>query len=130
MRVTSELAFAFGGLLALVFLFSGAPLIGLFVADEDARAVALAFLPYCAVVPVLGVAAWQLDGAFLGATQGKALRTAGVIAMLLYIATDLLLASRLGNTGVWIAFLTMYVYRAASLGWFWPSLLRATQQAS
>jgi MATE family multidrug resistance protein len=130
MRVTSELAFAFGGLLAILFFFGGPPLIGLFVADEEARAVALAFLPYCAVVPLLGVAAWQLDGAFLGATQGKALRTAGVIAMLLYIGTDLVLASRFGNTGVWIAFLTLYVYRAASLGWFWPSLVRAAQQAS
>lgn len=130
MRITSELALGFGIVLATIFLVTGAPIIDLFVADADARAVAHAYLPYCAVVPVIGVIAWQLDGAFLGATQGKALRTAGVIAMVLYIGTDLVLAPRLQNTGVWVAFLTMYVYRAASLAWFWPSLLRAAQQPS
>ena len=130
MRITTELALCFAIVLATIFIVAGSPIIDVFVADPEARAVAHAYLPFCAVVPILGVVAWQLDGAFLGATQGKALRTAGLISMCLYIGTDLVLAPRLGNMGVWIAFLGMYVYRAASLGWFWPSLVRAAQQPS
>lgn len=126
MRVTSELAVCFGALIALCFAAGGAATIEVFVADDAARATALAYLPFCAAVPLLGVPAWQLDGAFLGATQGRALRTAAVLATTAYILTDLLLAPWLGNTGVWTAFLLMYLYRAVALAAFWPGLVRAT----
>ncbi len=125
MRVTSELAVAFGVVIALLYLAVGPPLIAWMVADPQARRVALASLPYCAVVPVVGVPAWQLDGAFLGATEGRALRTAAVVATTIYIGLDLLLAPRWGNSGVWIAFVAMYLARALALGAFWPALLRS-----
>ena len=48
-----------------------------------------------------------------------------VLSAALYVATDLILAPRFGNAGVWTAFLLMYVYRAAGLGAFWPRLVRA-----
>ncbi len=123
-RLTSEFAFGFGAAFSIVYLLGGAVVIEAVVADPSARAAALAFLPYCAAVPIVGVAAWQLDGIFLGTTRGRALRTAGVTAAILYVVTDLILAPRFGNTGVWIAFLLMYAYRAISLGAFWPGLLR------
>lgn len=124
MRLTSEFAFGFGILFALTYFLLGSWVIEAFIADPEARRAALDFLPYCAAVPILGVAAWQLDGLFLGTTQGKALRTAGVISAVLYLATDMLLRPAFGNAGVWVAFLAMYVYRAAALGWFVPGLFR------
>lgn len=127
MRVTSELAFALGVVISLLFFAIGPPLITWMVADPEARTMALTYLPYCAVVPALGVAAWQLDGAFLGATEGRALRTSAVIATALYLGLDLLLAPRLGNAGVWLAFLSMYVARALALGAHWPGLLRRVE---
>ena len=42
-------------------------------------------------MPVIGVPAWLLDGVFIGATRGRALRNAAILATALYIATDLLL---------------------------------------
>ncbi len=125
MRVTTRLALGFGAAISVCFFVVGDPIIRAFVADPAARAVALQYLPYCSVVPMLGVAAWQLDGAFLGATRGAALRTAAVVSMVMYVSLDLVLAARWANTGVWIAFLAMYPLRAACLAVFWPSLLRA-----
>ncbi|MEM6997136.1 MAG: MATE family efflux transporter [Myxococcota bacterium] len=125
MRITTTLALGFGGLLSLVFLVAGGPIIELMVLDVEARAVALRYLPYCAAVPTLGVVAWQLDGAFLGATQGRALRNAAVLATAAYVAADLVLVPW-GNTGVWIAMLWMYVARALALGLYWPGLVRTT----
>ena len=122
-RVTSELALFFGVLTALVFLLGGGAVIAGFVNDSEARAAAIAYLPYCAAVPVIGIAAWQLDGMFIGATQGRALRTAGVASMLMYVATDLVLSGYFANHGVWLALLTMYVYRAVCLGAYWPALM-------
>lgn len=126
-HITSELAFGFGVAMALLFLFTGTPIIDAFVKDEDARAAAIAYLPFCAAVPFIGVAAWQLDGVFLGATQGAALRTAGVAAAAAYIGVDLLLRPEYGNTGLWTAFLLMYVFRALFLGAYIPGLLRAVR---
>ena len=123
-RITAELAFTFGCVISIVFYFAGAGVINWFVNDAEARSAAIAYLPFCAAVPIVGIAAWQLDGVFIGATQGRALRTAGVISMALYVATDLYLANRFGNVGVWCALLLLYVYRAACLGAYWPSLMK------
>ena len=128
MRVTSILAIGFGAVIALAYLLVGGAIIETFVKDTDARAAALAFLPYCALVPLIGIPAWQLDGFFLGATQGQALRNAGVVAALAYVVTDMALRPAFGNVGVWTAFLCMYVYRAGALGWHVPGLLRRTSE--
>lgn len=125
MRVTTHLSLGFGAAIAVVFFATGPAIIDAFITDPQARAVALAHLPYCAVVPLLGVPAWQLDGAFLGATQGRALRNAAVVTMAVYVTVDLALAPRLGNAGVWLALLSMYVMRGVALGLHWPALVRS-----
>ncbi len=126
MRLTTELALLFGVLISLAYLFAGSALIERFVSDLEAREAALAYLPYCAAVPLIGVAAFQLDGFFLGATQGKAMRNAAIFVTLAYVGLDLILRPAFGNTGVWLAFLGMYVLRAGALGYYVPSLMRAT----
>ena len=60
MRLTSEFAFGLGFLFALLYFGLGGWVIDTFIADPEARRAALDFLPYCAAVPILGVAAWQL----------------------------------------------------------------------
>ena len=126
MRLTTELAIGFGALISALYFLGGTAIIERFITDPEARGAALTFLPYCAIVPVLGVAAYQLDGFFLGATQGRAMRNASVVTTIAYVSLDLLLRPNLGNSGVWLAFLAMYVFRAVSLGWYLPSLMRAT----
>ncbi len=125
-RLTTEFALGFGLAFSALYLVGGRVVIEGVVADPAARAAALAFLPFCAVVPLIGMPAWQLDGIFIGTTRGRALRTAGFMAAVLYVAADLILAPRFGNTGVWTAFLLMYVFRALCLGAFWPGLIRDT----
>ncbi|MEQ9505499.1 MAG: MATE family efflux transporter [Hyphomonas sp.] len=124
MRITTEFALLFGALFSLAYLAGGRYVIDAFIADPEARAAALAYLPFCAAVPLLGVAAWQLDGLFIGTTQGKALRNSGVIVAILYISADLLLRPAYGNAGVWGAFLLMYVFRAVALGAYIPGMLK------
>lgn len=126
-RLTSEFAFSFGALFSALFLFGGGAVIESFIRDPEARGAALQFLPYCAAAPLLGVAAWQLDGIFLGTTQGAALRNAGIAVAIGYVALDIALRP-LGNHGVWIAFLTMYVMRAAGLGLYVPRLFESLRQ--
>lgn len=44
-----------------------------------------------------------------------------MVAAVLDVATDLVLAPRFGNTGVWVAFLPIYLYRAALRERAYPS---------
>lgn len=126
MRLTTELALGFGVVISLSYYFGGTVIIQQFISDVEARDAALAFLPYCAAVPIIGVAAFQLDGFFLGATQGRAMRNAAIVVTAAYVGLDLVLRPAFGNTGVWLAFLGMYVFRASALGYYLPSLMRAT----
>lgn len=122
-RLTSEFAIGSAILISALYFFGGGWVIETFIRDEEARAAALHYLPYCALVPLIGVAAFQLDGIFIGTTQGRALRNAGLAVAVVYVATDLLLRGS-GNSGVWIAFLAMFVYRAIGLGLYLPTLIK------
>ena len=48
--------------------------------------------------------------------------------MLAYVLTDIVLSRSFGNTGVWIALLTMYTYRAIFLSAYLPSLMQQLRQ--
>ena len=127
-RLTAEFSFAAGLALALLFWTLGDLAIALITTDPEIRAVAGRFLPFAALIPLLGMPSWMLDGIFIGATSGRALRNAGVLATLLYLATDLALRP-LDNLGVWLALSASYVFRAGALAAFLPALLRSLDTA-
>ena len=127
-RLTGEFSLLAGIGFALLFFAAGAPLIAFFASNPGVRAQAMALLPFAAIIPAIGVPAWLLDGIFIGATRGKALRNAAIIATTLYIATDLLLRPY-GTGGIWWALTMSYAYRALALGAYLPGLLRAIEVA-
>ncbi|RJY08887.1 MATE family efflux transporter [Aurantiacibacter aquimixticola] len=122
-RLTGEFALAAGIVFALAFLLLGGPIIDLLTTDADVRDMARTFLPFAALVPLIGMPSWMLDGIFIGTTRGRALRNAGVAATILYIALDLALRP-FDNWGVWIAITASYLLRAGGLALYLPRLLR------
>lgn len=126
-RLTSEFALFGGAVISLAYWLFGQTVIDLMVTDEATYHTALVFLPFAALVPLLGAPSWMLDGVFIGATRGKALRNAALLTTAVYIGLDLLLRPY-GNMGVWIAFTASYLLRAATLGAYLPGLLRAIKR--
>lgn len=122
-RLTGEFSLVSGALLAVAFLVLGGPLIDFLTTDAEVREVARAYLPLAALVPLVGMPSWLLDGVFIGTTRGMALRNAGVVSTVLYVALDLALRP-LDNTGVWIAMTASYLLRAAGLALYFPRLLK------
>ena len=45
---------------------------------------ARAYLPWVAAAPVIGIAAWMLDGIFIGATETRAMRNAMILSVAVY----------------------------------------------
>jgi multidrug resistance protein, MATE family len=120
-RLTGEFALVGGAVLAALFLAGGPWLVAAITTDPDVRRTALTWLPFAALAPFLGAPSWLLDGVFIGATEGRALRNAALISTLGYLACDTLLRP-LGDGGVWAALLISYLFRAVTLAVRLPAL--------
>ena len=127
-RLTGEFSLISAVLLTGIFLIAGGPVIAFLSSDPEVVSEANRFLIYAALIPLLGMPSWMLDGIFIGATRGTALRNAGVAATVLYIGLDLLLRPH-DNTGVWIAITATYLFRAGGLALYFPALLRDVEKA-
>jgi len=61
----------------------------------------------------------------IGTTRGALMRNAMIAALVIYLALDLTLRPAFGVTGLWLAFLSYYIARAATLAVGLPGLKRA-----
>ena len=121
-RLTAEFSAVGGVALGAVLLLAGPLVIDVMTAEEAVRASAEAFLPFCALVPVLGAAAWWLDGVFIGATRTAAMRNSSLASLGIYLLAHYTLEPRFGPEGLWAAFLLYYVARGLTLGLAFPAL--------
>lgn len=122
-RLVGEFCLVTAIAFVLAIALGGNALVALLTTSPGVRTLASGLLPLVAIVPLIGTPAWLLDGVFIGATAGRALRNAALLSTAAYILTDLALRP-LGATGVWIALLLGYAWRALALGLYWPGLLR------
>jgi MATE family multidrug resistance protein len=121
LRLTGEFALGGGAVLAVLFLVAGPWGVAAITTDARVRALALTFLPYAALAPLAGAPAWLLDGVFIGATAGRALRNAALASTVGYLVCDYALRP-LGDAGVWLALLISYFFRGGTLALLLPAL--------
>ena len=121
-RLTTEFSFVFAILICGLIFLLGPHFIALLTKDPEVISSARTYLPYCALAPVIGFAAWQMDGIFIGTTKTREMRNAAIAAVLIYLAIHHLITSSLGGHGVWIAFLSYYVARALTLAVYYPNI--------
>lgn len=105
-----------GVLFALFFSVGGRAFIDVQTDMAAVRATAYPFLPYLAVLPLIGVWSYLLDGLFVGATRAREMRNAMVIAAAVFVLLALGLRSW-GNHGLWLAFLGFMAVRAGTMAW-------------
>lgn len=130
-RLTTEFSAVFGLVCGALIYTAGGIIIPFLTADPAVQESALKFLPFCALAPILGFPAWQLDGIFIGTTRTKEMRNAGIAAVAIYIAAHFVLQPTYGGYGIWTAFLIYYVARAATLAVYLPRIfkhMRATHE--
>jgi MATE family multidrug resistance protein len=109
-------------LTAAIFVFGGA-IIDFLTIDAEVRALARIYLAWAALLPVLSVWCYQLDGIFIGATRSAEMRNAAVMSSAFFLALWWALTP-FGNHGLWAALAGFNLMRAASLGFYFPRLRR------
>ncbi len=106
-------------LLASVF---ATPLVHLFTNVEAVRAVAVEHALWATCLPLVGVLAYQLDGIFIGAADGRGMRNAMLISSGVFLPLSWALTEAYGNHGLWLALWAWMALRALTLAVRYPSL--------
>jgi MATE family multidrug resistance protein len=112
-----------GAAISLGYLVAGEKLAASFSTDAEVAATAISYLGWVALLPILGVVSFVLDGVFVGAAWTRAMLVTMAVAMAVYGAL-LYLTAPLGNDGLWLAFSIFFVIRAGGQLYLLPGLIR------
>jgi len=111
--------------LAVGFATFGGAIIDLMAKVPEVQAEARSYLGYMVAAPILGLAAYMLDGVFIGATRSRDMRNMMALSLVVYVAAAAALVPSLGNHGLWLALLVSFIARGVTLGLRYPALERA-----
>ena len=111
-------------LLAAAFWTGGPWLIAVMVRDAAVQAAAVGWLPWVVAGTLVSLAAYMLDGIFIGATETRAMRNAMLVSVMIYAVALVGLGAAFGNTGLWAALLALSLARAVTLARAYPALER------
>ena len=124
-RLAVGWSLGFGAAVAVAFLLIGPGFIDTVSTNAAVRSTARQFLPFAALSPLIGAAAFAFDGIYVGATWTAAMRNLMLLALALYLLT-LVALHGLGNTGLWMAFLVFLGTRGFGQALLFPSRFKAT----
>ncbi|WP_263360099.1 MATE family efflux transporter [Acidicapsa ligni] len=122
LRASTTAAFIVASVISLTWLGFGSRLIPLFTNQPEVRQLALQFLPWAVLLPVISVWGFQLDGVFIGATHARDLRDSMLLSLAGFLGLVFVLAPRFGNNGLWGAFAVFMSLRGLTLGMRLPRI--------
>ena len=120
--MTSQWGFGSVVVMALAFYVFGNTIINVMTTAEDVRAVSYEYLPWMVLAPLVGAAAWMLDGIFIGATRTADMRNMMFISFCIYLIALALLLPKYGNHGLWASLIIFSIARGVTLGYKYPKL--------
>ncbi|MBP9961936.1 MAG: MATE family efflux transporter [Pseudomonas sp.] len=100
---------------ALLFMLGGHLFIEMQTDIQSVRDTAFEYLPYLAVLPLIAVWSYLLDGLFIGATRAREMRNGMLLSVVLAVPFAYAI-SGLGNHGLWLGFLLFMALRGVTLG--------------
>ncbi len=116
-RLATQWSLGVAVVLAALFAAGGLLAIRLMTSQAELQQVALAYLPWLVVAPLIGCWAFLYDGIFVGATLMRQMRDSMLIAVFVVYLPVWWLLRPFGNHGLWIAFLAFLGARGAVQWW-------------
>lgn len=123
-RLTSLWGAGGAVLMGVAFVLAGPAIIDLMTTAPDVRQEARQYLPWIAVAPVLGIAAWMFDGIYIGATFTREMVLSAALSTAVYALAVWALWGW-GNHGLWAALMVFNITRGVSQAVMYPRIPRA-----
>ena len=120
--MTSQWGFGSVVDMAFAFYVFGNTIINVMTTAEDVRIVSYEYLPWMVLAPLVGAAAWMLDGIFIGATRTADMRNMMFISFCIYLIALSILLPKFGNHGLWASLIIFSIARGVTLGIKYPKL--------
>ncbi|MFN4101370.1 MAG: MATE family efflux transporter [Pararhodobacter sp.] len=123
-RLTAIWGLAGAVLMALVFALAGPAIIDMMTNAPDVRAEARLYLPWIVAAPIISIAAWMLDGIFIGATFTEEMVVSAALSTAVF-ALVVWLSGAMGSHGLWLALMIFNIVRGLSLAALYPRIPRS-----
>ena len=120
--MTSQWGFGSVVVMAIAFYVFGSSIINVMTTAEDVRLVSYEYLPWMVLAPLVGAAAWMLDGIFIGATRTADMRNMMFISFCVYLIALAFLLPKYDNHGLWASLIIFSIARGVTLGYKYPKL--------
>ena len=120
--MTSQWGVGLVVLMAIAFYVFGNTIINVMTTAEDVRVVSYGYLPWMVLAPLVGAAAWMLDGIFIGATRTADMRNMMFISFCIYLVALAFLLPKYDNHGLWASLIIFSIARGVTLGYKYPKL--------
>ena len=120
--MTSQWGVGLVVVMAIAFYVFGNTIINVMTTAEDVRVVSYDYLPWMILAPLVGAAAWMLDGIFIGATRTADMRNMMFISFCVYLIALAFLLPKYDNHGLWASLIIFSIARGVTLGYKYPKL--------
>lgn len=114
-RESTLMAFAMALIASLGVAVLGSTFIDFMTSIEEIQVAAKDLMIWMALIPMLSVLAFQMDGVFIGATQAVVMRNAMLVSVLLFLPLAVIGEMLAGIHGIWVAFLILLGLRGITL---------------
>lgn len=101
-------------------------IIGIFTNLNDVAAAALRYFRWLAVVPLVAVCSFMLDGIFLGAGKSRSMQNIMIVAVLGIFLPTWYLSKPMANDGLWMAFVLFMLARTVMMAAVFLRISRGT----
>ncbi|MEM9735852.1 MAG: MATE family efflux transporter, partial [Pseudomonadota bacterium] len=120
--ISSVAAFGVAALFSVILWIFAHDIIRIFTDLEPVREVAFEYAIWAAFIPLVGVGAYQLDGIFVGASDGPAMRNSMIVAAGVFLPVGWWATVTFGNHAMWASLWLFLIVRALALLALYPRL--------
>ena len=123
MNVVGAMCAVAAAMFALAYAADGAGFLSLLTDDGATVAAAVKYLPFAVAIPLVSVAAFLLDGVFVGATASRYMLFSAILSAAVFFGLFFALRDGMGNYALWTAFISFLFMRSLAMAIFFRPMV-------
>ncbi len=124
-KVSLQWSVAVAVLFSALYLLTGSGLISLLTGLEEVQTLALRYLPWMILSPLVSVWSFLFDGVYVGATRAREMRNTMLFSTLAVFLPVWFMSRGMLNHGLWLSFTLFMAARGLSMAWLYQRMRRS-----